>query len=582
MSSNSIVQCLLFWGIILALVKPLGSYIARVYNDQCIFLESILGPLEDFSYRIAKIDPSKEMVWHQYATAVVLSSFGGFLFLFLILRFQAYLPLNPEHFPNLTNDLAFNTAASFITNTCWVSYSGESTLSYLSQMLGLTVQCFLSASMGMAVAIALIRGIVRKNSKHIGNFWVDWVRGNLYILLPLSLILAIALGSQGVIQNFNSYISATLIAPFQDAVGNSISTQTIPGGPVASQVAIMQLGSAGGGFFNTNAAHPFANPTPFSNFLQMLALILIPAALCYTFGVMANDKRQGWAILLAMSLIYLPLCVFGIYKEQQGNTLLSTLASLDQTYNDENPGGNLEGKELRFGIVNSTLWSSTTTATANGSVNAMLDSYTPLGGLVPLIFLLLGEVIFGGVGAGLYGILIFILVTVFVAGLMVGRTPEFLGKKIQSYEIKMTSIAIFVPIMMLLFGSAICVLSKSGLASVFNPQAQGFTEILYALASCAGNNGSAFAGLDANTPFYNTLLAMIMLFSRFWVMIPILAIAGALAEKNVTPYTSGTLSTNNLLFILLLIGIIVLVGLLTYFPAIMLAPISEYFHMEMK
>jgi len=576
LSANGLAQIGLFLGITLILVKPLGSYIARVYNNQFVLLEYILGPLEDLFYKMAGIDDNKEMTWKTYAIAVLMSSLGGFLLLFAILRFQAYLPLNPEHFSNISDDLAFNLAAGFLTTADWQPYAGESTLSYFSQMAGLTVQNFLAASMSMAVAIAFIRGLSRKNTKYIGNYWVDWIRGCLYILLPLSIILAIALGSQGVIQNFNPYINITLIESTKDTDNNPITTQSIPGGPVASQVAIKQLGTNGGGFFNANSAHPFENPTPLSNFLELIALLLIPASLCYTFGVMVNDRRQGWVLLIAMTIIFIPLMFYGISQEQKGNPYL-TLLNVDQAQNDSQTGGNMEGKEVRYGIVNSAIWTSTTTATANGAVNSMLDSYTALGGLVPLLFLLSSEVIFGGVGSGLYGILLFVLITVFMAGLMVGRTPEYLGNKIQSYEIKMVSIGIFVPVMTVLFGAAIAVMSKSGQAGIFNPGAQGFTEIFYAFISCSGNNGSAFAGLNANTPFYNIALGMVILFSRYWIMIPVLAIAGSLAEKTLVPTTSGTMSTHTLLFIIFLVGIIIMIGLLTYIPTITLGPMAEYF-----
>ncbi|MBS0286804.1 MAG: potassium-transporting ATPase subunit KdpA [Proteobacteria bacterium] len=575
MSLNGLLQCLLFWVVCLLLIKPLGSYMARVYSGQLTFMESLLGPIEDFCYKFARIDPNKEMNWQQYACAVIISSLGGFLLLFLLLVFQAYLPLNPEHFPNISADLAFNISASFITNTNWQSYAGESTLSYFSQMFGLTVQNFLCASMGMAVAVALIRGFVRKNTPFIGNFWVDWMRGILYILLPLSLVLAIVLGSQGVIQNFNPSVNTTLIESAQTKESHN---QKIPGGPVASQIAIKQLGTNGGGFFNANSAHPFENPTPLSNFLELLAIVLISTAFCYTFGVMVNDKRQGWALLIAMTIVYIPLTLYGIWQEQSANPLLSSL-NIEQSYSPLQSGGNMEGKEVRFGIVNSALWASTTTATSNGSVNSMHDSYTPLGGLVPLTMMLLGEVIFGGVGSGLYGILIFVFVTVFIAGLMVGRTPEYLGKKIQTFEIKMASLVILIPALTILFGTAIAVLSKAGLAGIFNPGPQGFSEILYALTSSSANNGSAFAGINANTPFYNTLLGIIMLLGRYWIIIPVLAIAGAMAQKNNTPTNIGTMSTHTPLFILFLVGVIILVGLLTFVPTLMLAPISEYFQL---
>ncbi len=578
-SLNGGIQCLVFWITCLLLIKPLGNYMAKVYSGQLTFLESLLGPIEDFVYKVANITPNKEMNWQQYAGAVLLSSLGGFLLLFIILKLQAYLPLNPQHFANLSDDLAFNIAASFVTNTNWQSYTPEITLSYFSQMFGLGVQNFLSASMGMAVAIALVRGLIRKNTNLIGNFWVDWVRGILYILLPLSCVLAIVLGSQGVIQNFNAPTITNLIESKRTAlVDNYVTQQQIPGGPVASQVAIKQLGTNGGGFFNANSAHPFENPTPFSNFLECLAMVLIASALCYTFGTLINDKREGWSLLIAMTIIYIPLTLFGIKQEQAPNPLLDDL-HIEQSRTSFQSGGNMEGKELRFGIIDSALWTSTTTATSNGSVNSTLDSYTPLGGLVPFVMMMLGEVIFGGVGSGLYGILSFVFITVFIAGLMVGRTPEYLGKKIQSYEIKMASICILVPAMTLLFGCVIAILTKNGVNGIFNPGPQGFSEILYAFTSSVANNGSGFGGLNSNTPFYNTILGICMLIGRFWIIVPILAIAGSLAQKNASPNSPGTLSTHSPLFILFLAGIILLVGLLTYVPALTLAPISEYFQL---
>lgn len=573
------LQLFLFFGVILVLIKPLGNYMARVYSGQVVILEHLFGRVEDFFYQCAKIDPIREMTWQEYATAIIITSFGGILLLFAILKCQAYLPLNPQHFPNLSSDLAFNIAISFVTNTNWQSYVPESTLSYLSQMMGLTVQNFLSASMGMAVGIALIRGLTRKNTPFIGNFWVDWLRGSLYILLPLALILAVALGSQGVIQNFKPYLSATLVEPQSDEQGNTIRNQPIPGGPAASQIAIKQLGSNGGGFFNANAAHPFENPTPFSNFLEMLAILLIPIALFYTFGAMVNDRRQGWALILTTTLIFIPLLFFGFWQEQGGNPLFSPLM-IDQQASAIQEGGNLEGKEVRFGILNSVLWSSLSTATSNGSVNAMLDSYMPYGGLVPMIFLSLSEVIYGGVGAGLYGMLIFVFITVFMTGLMIGRTPEYLGKKILCFDIKMASIVLLIPIMCVLFGSTLAVLTPAGQAGIMNPGAQGFSEILYAFFSAANNNGSAFAGLNANTPFYNTLLGLVMLLGRFWTIIPVLAIAGSFAAKNTIPNSSNTLSTHTPLFIIFLIGIIILVGLLTYIPVLTLGPITENFYLK--
>lgn len=566
---NSVVQLVLLLGTLAALVKPLGQYIVRVYSNQTVFLDVILGPIEDSLYRFAKINPSKEMSWAQYAGALLTASLGGFLLLFGILKCQAYLPLNPQSLGNLSDDLAFNIAASFITNTNWQAYTGETTLSQFSQMFGLSVQNFLSASMGMAVGVALIRGLVRKNCKVIGNFWVDWLRGALYILLPLSLIMTLIIGSQGVIQNFNADVLA---------VNLEATSQPIPGGPVASQIAIKQLGSNGGGYFNANSAHPFENPNAITNFIELLAILLIPTAFCYAFGVMVNDRRQGWAILVAMTLVFIPLYLFGVTQEQQGNPLLNTLG-LEQRASPLQPGGNMEGKEARFGIVNSVLWETATTATSNGSVNSMHDSYTPLGGLVALLLMMLGEIIYGGVGTGLYGIIIYIFITVFVAGLMVGRTPEYLGKKIQAYEIKMASLCIILPVITILFGIAVTIMSHEGVNSMHNSGPQGFSEIIYALTSASANNGSAFAGLSANTPFYNLLLGICMLLNRFWTIIFVLAISGSLAAKQVTPMTAGTLSTHSMLFVLFLVGITMMIGMLTYIPTLTLAPISEYFLM---
>lgn len=570
------IQVALFFIVIIFTIKPLGNYMARVYSGRFILLEPILGPIEDTFYKLMGIDPEREMNWREYCSAVMLSSVAGFLFLFCILRFQSFFPMNPQQFPDLETDLAFNTAISFVTNTNWQAYAGESTLSYFSQMLGLTVQNFLSASMGMAVAVAFIRGLSRKGSNHIGNYWVDWTRGCLYILLPLSLLLSLALGSQGVIQNFKPYVLATTLEQnYQDHNG---LMQLIPGGPAASQVAIKLIGTNGGGFFNTNSATPYENPTPVSNFLQLLAMLIIPIAFCYTFGVMINDKRQGWALIVAMTLIFIPLFLFGFYQEQKGNFLLDPYR-VDRHASHLQSGGNMEGKEVRFGIINSALWASVTTSTSSGAVNSMHDSYMPLGGMVLLVFLCLGEVIYGGVGAGLYGMLIFVILTVFLAGLMVGRTPEYLGKKIQSFEIKMASIALLLPSLVLLVGAAMAVCVQAGLEGMHNPGSQGFSEILYAFASTSGNNGSAFAGLKAGSAFYNYILGVTMLVGRYGIIIPLLAMAGALAKKNTMSSTSGTMSTHTLLFILLLTGV-KMVGLLTFVPAITLAPVAEYFSMD--
>lgn len=566
-----IAELLLFFFIILLCIKPLGTYIARVYNGQYTFLERFLGPIEDYFYRFIGVNETEEMTWQEYASALLIISFGSFLLLFSILKFQAILPFNPQKFDNLSSDLAFNVTISFITNTNWQSYSGENTLSYFSQMMGLTVQNFLSAAIGIAVAIVFIRGLTRKNTNFIGNFWVDLTRGCLYLLLPLAFILAIFLGTQGVIQNFNPYLTITPL----EAPTDKFEYQ-IPGGPVASQVAIKILGTNGGGFFNANSSHPFENPNGLTNFIELIAILLIPTALCYTFSMIINNKKQGWVLLAAMFIIFLPLFLYSYYQEQRGNFLFPQ-EMVNQTLSILQPGGNMEGKEARFGILNSTLWASTTTATANGSVNSMHDSYTPLGGMIPLLFMLFGEIIFGGVGSGLFSILIFVFITVFISGLMIGRTPEFLGKKIQFFEIKMSILIILIPMFALLFGLMIAVLTQAGQAGIFNTGAQGFTELLYAFASSAGNNGSAFNGIHANTPFYNILLGLVMFFSRYWVMICILAIAGELAQKKISPIHEGTLATTNFLFLGFLIGVILLIGPLAYIPAMTLGPINEYF-----
>ena len=586
---NGLLQIAFYFTVLFACAKPLGGYMAKVYSGEKTLLGKILRPVENLCYKLAGVNPANEMNWKGYALSSILFSVGGFLLLYAMLRLQDILPLNPQNLPAISPDLAFNTAVSFITNTNWQSYGGESTMSYFSQMAGLTVQNFISAAVGMAVLIALIRGFSRKNTDKIGNFWVDMMRSNLYILLPLSLLWAVLLGGQGVVQTFSPYINAALVEQVKvdekkDDQGvvtqkaDTVTEQQIAVGPVASQVAIKQLGTNGGGFFNTNSAHPFENPTPFSNFLEMLALILIPVALCYTFGKMVKDTRQGWTILAAMTVIFVPLFLFCLAQEQNGNPKLTPLG-IDQHADAMQAGGNMEGKETRFGIVNSTLWAAATTAASNGSVNSMHDSYTPLGGLVPMLLIKFGEVIYGGVGSGLYGMLMFVVITVFIAGLMVGRTPEYLGKKIQAYEIKMASIVILVPCLAVLIGTAIGVLTDAGMAGVQNGGAQGFSEILYAFASASNNNGSAFAGLSANTPFYNTALGFCMLVGRFWTMIPVLAIAGSLASKNSVPPSSGTLPTNTPLFVAVLAGVVVMVGVLAFAPVLALGPVAEHFNM---
>ncbi len=586
-SANGVLQILVYFCVLFALVKPLGGFMASVYMGEKTFLSSIISPVEHIFYRLSGINPQKDMGWRDYAIGVLSLSFGGFFLLFFILLMQGFLPLNPQGLGGLSPDLAFNTAVSFITNTNWQAYSGEITMSYFSQMVGLTVQNFMSASVGMAVLVALIRGFIRKNADGIGNFWVDMVRGNLYILLPLALIWTVLLSSQGVIQTFKPYVDAHLleshiIAETETAPEQTITKQLIAVGPVASQVAIKQLGTNGGGFFNVNAAHPFENPTPLSNFLQLLAILLIPASLCYSFGKMVGDTRQGWAILTAMTIIFMPLLFFGIAQEQKGNPKFASL-EIEQTQSSDvastMAGGNMEGKETRFGIVNSVLWASATTAASSGSVNSMHGSYTPLGGLVPMVFMKFGEVIYGGVGSGLYGMLVFVILSVFIAGLMVGRTPEYLGKKIQVFEIKMASVIILIPCAVILMGTAIALMTESGRSSILNPGAQGFSEVIYALTSATNNNGSAFAGLNANTPFYNTLLGICMLIGRFWIIIPVLAIAGSLATKNTVPTSVGTLPTHTPLFIGILVAIVVLVGVLTFVPALALGPIAAHLNL---
>ena len=549
-----------FLTVLLLLAKPLGSYIANVMDGRFSLASRIERPI----YRMAGIRPEEEMAWLKYAFAILIFNALGLLAVYLLQRMQFWLPLNPQSMADISPDSAFNTAISFVTNTNWQGYAGESTMSYLTQMLALSVQNFFSAATGVAVVIALIRGFSRHTANTIGNAWVDLTRVTLYVLLPLSVIVAVVLAGQGVIQNFDAYKEvATLQEP---------TTQTLAMGPVASQEAIKMLGTNGGGFFNANSAHPFENPTPVSNFIEMLSIFLIPAALCFAFGRMVGDQRQGWAVLTAMTLLFIVLAGAAIHFEQQGNPLLTHLGV--------NPSlGNMEGKETRFGIADSGLFAAVTTAASCGAVNAMHDSFTPLGGMIPLVLMQLGEVVFGGVGTGLYGMLLFAIMAVFIAGLMIGRTPEYLGKKIETHEMKMTSIAILVTPLLVLIGSAIAVMSGGGLAGIANPGAHGFSEILYAFTSAANNNGSAFAGLSANTPFYNILLGVAMWFGRFGVIVPVLAIAGSLAAKKRLAITEGTLPTHGPLFITLLIGVVLLVGLLNYVPALALGPVIEHLTM---
>jgi K+-transporting ATPase ATPase A chain len=595
MTLNSYLQIGIYFVVLLLLVKPFGLYMARVYQGESTFLDRLILPLERLCYRLLGVNPQDEMDWKSYAIALLVFSVLSVLVVYLFQRVQGLLPLNPQKFGATTPDLAFNTAVSFATNTNWQSYGGETTLSYLTQMVGLTVQNFVSAAAGMAVLVAFIRALARKQTTKLGNFWVDLTHGTLYILLPMAIIVALLLVSQGVVQTFSPYKQVTLLQPTSyqqpilDASGNPVTdsqgnavmetitqtTQLLAVGPAASQIAIKQLGTNGGGFYNANSTHPYENPTPFSNFLEMLSILLIPAALTYTFGKMVGSTRQGWAILAAMLLLlWVPLGL-ALAAEQGGNPALTNLG-VDQTASATNPGGNMEGKEVRFGIANSALWATTTTAASNGSVNSMHDSYTPLGGLVPLWMMMLGEVSFGGVGSGLYGMLIFVIVAVFVAGLMVGRTPEYLGKKIESYEMKMASLLILIMPITVLVLTAISVMTSPGKATIFNPGPHGFSEVLYLFTSQGNNNGSAFAGIGANNPFYNLTGGIDMLIGRFFLAVPTLALAGSLAKKKKTPEGAGTLPTHTPLFIVWLIAVVILVGALNFFPALALGPIVEH------
>jgi len=598
MTANGYLQLGLYLIALIGLAWPLGVYMARVYRDELPGFVRWLKPVENGFYRVCGVKPGDDMPWTRYAFAMIAFNLMGFLAVYALQRFQVWLPLNPEGLANTTVDSAFNTAISFATNTNWQGYGGETTMSYLTQMLGLNVQNFLSAATGMAVVVALMRGFTRKEAGGVGNFWVDMVRSTLYILLPLSVILSLALVSQGVVQSFSPYQKAQMVEsvsyeqaktgadgnPVVDAQGQpvmeqvAVAEQTIAVGPAASQVAIKQLGTNGGGFFNVNSAHPLENPTPLSNFLELLSILLIPAALCFTFGRFVGDMRQGGAILAAMTIVFTALLAVTVTAEQSGNPLFERLGLATEA-SDSQAGGNMEGKEARFGIANSALWATATTAASNGSVNSMHDSYTPIGGMVPMWLMQLGEVIFGGVGSGLYGMLVFALIGVFVAGLMIGRTPEYLGKKIEAYEVKMAAVAILVPPLVVLVGTALAVSLDVGRAGIFNPGAHGFSEVLYALSSAGNNNGSAFGGLSANTPFYNTLLGFAMLLARYWVMIPVLAIAGALAAKKIVPTSAGTLPTHTPLFVVLLIGTVIVVGALTFVPALALGPVVEHLQM---
>ena len=591
MTSHAWLQLGTFLAVLLLSAKPLGHYIAYVMEGRFHRGQRV----ENILYRLAGVRADEEMSGLRYALALLLFNALGVVAVYALQRFQAVLPFNPQQMGAVTPDSAFNTAISFVTNTNWQGYAGESTMGYLVQMLGLTVQNFLSAATGIVVVIALIRGIARHSAATLGNAWVDLTRATLYLLLPISFLIAVLLVGQGVIQNFDAYRDVTTVeanrydAPRLDADGQALKddtgaplttaaetrTQTLAMGPVASQEAIKMLGTNGGGFFNANSAHPFENPTPLTNFIQMLVIFLIPAALCVTFGRMVGDERQGWAVLTAMTLMFVFMAWAAMHFEQQGNPLVAALG-VDQGVSTLQSGGNMEGKETRFGIASSALFATITTAASCGAVNSMHDSFTPLGGLVPLANMQLGEVVFGGVGTGLYGMLVFAILAVFIAGLMIGRTPEYLGKKIEAYEMKMSSIAILVTPLLVLLGTAIAVMSEAGRAGIANPGAHGFSEILYALTSAANNNGSAFAGLSANTPFYNVLLGIAMWFGRFGVIVPVLAMAGSLAAKKRIPAGAGTMPTHGPLFVTLLIGTVLLVGLLNYVPALALGPVIEH------
>ncbi len=576
MNIFSWVQLIFYIIVLLLLAKPLGSFMAKVYQGEHTFLDRILGPLERFVYRISSVNPNEDMSWKTYAVAAMLFNILGLLVVYGLQRLQAIFPLNPQGLGAVTPDSSWNTAVSFATNTNWQGYGGEVTMSYLSQMLGLTVQNFVSAATGMAVVIALIRGLVRQSAKGIGNFWVDLTRTTLYILIPLALMVALILVSQGVVQTLSPYQTVQMLQPVTDANGNTVTEQVLAVGPAASQIAIKQLGTNGGGFFNVNSAHPFENATPFSNFVKMLSILVISGALCYTFGKMVGDTRQGWAVLAAMTVILVAFLALAVWAEQGGNPAFKVMG-VDQIQTGINPGGNMEGKEVRFGIANSALWATATTAASNGSVNSMHDSFMPLGGMVPLFMIQLGEIIYGGVGSGLYGMLAFVIVAVFVAGLMVGRTPEYLGKKIESFEMKMASLMLLIPILLAKVGTAIAVVAPAGLATIWNTGGpHGFSEVLYAFSSASNNNGSAFAGLGANTPFYNTALGICMFFARYWLLVPALAIAGSLVRKKKVPASSGTLPTHTPLFVGWLIGVIMIVGALSFIPALALGPIVEH------
>lgn len=576
MTAQGWFQIAIFFAAVLAITKPLGIYMARVFEGERTLFDPVARPVERLIYRLTRVDEAREMRWTEYAVSMLMFSFVSMLLLYGILRLQRYLPFNPQGLSGVAPDLSFNTAASFTTNTNWQAYLPETTVSYFTQMAGLAYHNFVSAAVGIALAIAFIRGIARRERETVGNFWVDMTRATLWLLLPVCVGFSIFLVSQGVVQNLKPYGTVSLIQPQKSPDGKLTATQRIAMGPVASQEAIKMFGTNGGGFFNANSSHPFENPTPLSNFLEMLSIFAIPAGLTYALGRMTGSQRHGWAVWGAMAVLFLAGVTTAYWAESRGNPLLHQVSQQNTALQ---PGGNMEGKEVRFGIANSALFATVTTDASCGAVNSMHDSFTPLGGLVPLINIQLGEVIFGGVGAGMYGILLFIILTVFIAGLMVGRTPEYLGKKIEAYDVKMTMLAILILPLLILVFTAISSLWPGSVSNIANPGPHGLSEILYAFSSGAGNNGSAFAGLNANTRWYNTTIGVAMLFGRFLVIIPMLAIAGNMACKKTVPPSPGTFPVTTPTFAVLLTGIIVIVGALTFFPALSLGPVLEHLMM---
>lgn len=592
MTINGFLQVGIYFLALLAVTKPLGVYMTRVFSGEKIILDRVFGPVERFIYRICRIDEHEEQHWTAYTASMLMFSLVGLLVLYGLQRLQYYLPFNPQGFPGVAPDLAFNTASSFTTNTNWQAYSGESTMSYFVQMAGLAFHNFVSAATGIALAIAFIRGVARRETKTLGNFWVDLTRTTLYVLLPFCTIGALLLVSQGVVQNFSPYTQATLVEPQQvEKTGDRgnktievVTVQTIGQGPVASQEIIKELGTNGGGFFNANSAHPFENPTPFSNFLEMVAIFAISAGLTYTLGRMTGNQKHGWAVFSAMAILFLAGFFAAYYFEARGSPIFNqhgVTQAATEANDSQQAGGNMEGKEVRFGIVNSALFATITTDASCGAVNSMHDSFSPLGGMIPLLNIMLGEIIFGGVGAGMYGMLVMIVLTVFIAGLMVGRTPEYLGKKIEAKDVKMAMLYVLVFAFSILIYSAWASVATYGASKVNNPGPHGLSEIVYAFVSSTGNNGSAFAGLNANTPWYNITTALAMLIGRFLMIIPMMAIAGNLATKKIVPPSAGTFPVHTPLFVVLLIGVILIVGALTFFPVLSLGPIVEHFLMEL-